>query len=122
MQLFPIFFRHAMEGFYYLRIKLPTGPIIELLRCRFVRLAATIHPVTRDCVKRICYREDACADVDVLAAQPKRITSAVPLLVMLRHYARRALQKLNAAQDLLSVQRMLAHAYPLFFGELRRLA
>ena len=41
---------------------------------------------------------------------------------MLRDDSRRALKKLDAAQDLLTMHRMFAHAYPLFFGELRRLA
>ena len=54
--------------------------------------------------------------------QTKRITRAVPLLVMLRHHARRTFQKLDAAQNLLTVHRMFAHQYPFFRSQLRRLA
>src|ERR1043166_1119497 len=41
---------------------------------------------------------------------------------MLRHYACSALQKFDAAQDLLTVQRMFAHSPPFFFRKLRRLS
>src|SRR4026209_550655 len=111
-----------MESLDHFRIELATGPVVQLLRCGFVRLAESIHAIARDRVERVSHGKDAGVYVDLLVTPPDCITGAVPLLVMLGHDARRALEKLDAAQDLLAMQRMFAHEHPLFFSELRGLA
>src|SRR5215216_603319 len=111
-----------MKSLDHFRIELATGPVVQLLRCRFVRLAASIHAIARDRVERVSHRKDARVDVDLFATQAEWITCAVPLLVMLGHHARRAFKKLDASQDLLTMQWMFAHAHPLFFRKLRGLA
>src|SRR5690242_21081635 len=111
-----------MKSLNHFRIKLSTGPVVELFRRCLVRLTTTIHTIARDRIECVGDSEDARAHVNIFSVQSERITGSIPLFMMLRDNARRALQKLNAAQDLLSVKWMLAHAYPLFFRELRRFA
>ena len=57
-----------MKRFNHFRIELPSGPIVELLRCRVVRLAATIDTIARDCVERVGDGKDARANIDIFAA------------------------------------------------------
>src|SRR5215213_3386582 len=103
-----------MKGFDHFRIELPARPVVQLLRRGFVGLAASIHAIACDRVERISHCKDARADIDLFVAQTEWITSAVPLLVMLGHHARRAFEKLDPAQDLLPMKRMFAHSYPFF--------
>ena len=68
MQHFPIFFRHAMKRFHNFGIELPPGPIVQLLRRCFIRLATTIYAIARNGVESISNRENTRADVDLFAA------------------------------------------------------
>src|SRR5690242_8764409 len=111
-----------MKSLDYCRIELPASPIVEFFRCCLVRLGGTIHTIACDRVECVSDCEDPRTDVDLFTTQSDWIAGPIPLFMMLRNHARCALQELNAAQNLLPVKWMLAHANPLFLGELRRLA
>src|ERR1041385_1105198 len=100
-----------------MRVELPPAERLKLGGSSLVAAPSTVDPITRHRVEGVGHGEDACVDVNLLALQPQRVARPVPLLVVLRDDARRAFEEFDAAQNLLPVQRMLAHPRPLVLRE-----
>src|SRR5204863_4415303 len=83
---------------------------------------APVRAVAGHRVEGVRDSEDACAQRDLLSAQPIRIAGAVPALVVMADDARDVLEEGNTGDDPRAVLRMFTHGGPLGLRERPRLA
>src|SRR5579863_977939 len=88
-QVFPYLVRHVEKDLNHFGIKLPPGPLRDLLPCGLQRLSRPVNPVGCDGVERVGNRENARSERDLFSLQVPRIAGAVEtFLVGIHNFSR----------------------------------
>src|SRR5438132_7652306 len=95
------------------RIELGPSHPLHLDQRGVMRLRFAVGPVAGDRVVRVGHREQPRTEHDLIALEPRRITTAVVPLLMLQHDHARIAEELDALQERPTEPRVLAHLVPL---------
>src|ERR1041384_2599448 len=109
------------KGPDHARIVLRTTAAKDEIDCFLTSHSFTVLPVFAHRIEAVYNGQYARGQWDVLSAQPVRITSAIPALVMVSNNRNNRIREFNTTQDLRSGNRMHLHLLEFRSGEFARL-